>query len=297
MVKKSFGASLSTKQCHSFDLRPVEVIKAAFKDLGLRRFRLMSYWDEIEAKPGVYDFSGLDKQISAIEAFRGEVSLCLGVRQPRWPESHWPSWAQELSPNERNKKLENFIRKTVERYDKSPSIHSYQLENEALNRTFGVNGEFDRRRLRSEFALVRELSDKPIIMTTSNTWGLPLRQPCPDIYGFSLYRIQYHNGAYRRSWVPGWWHPLRAKLIRLTRNRPVFIHELQCEPWGPVSTWEMSSAEQAKSMSLEQLRGNLNYAKQTGLYPIDLWGLEWWYWRKQHGDPAPWKLVKEFLNS
>jgi hypothetical protein len=42
----------------------------------------------------------------------------------------------------------------------------------------------------------------------------------------------------------------------------------------------MNQAEQDKSMSLETFKQNITAGKKTGLYPIDLWGLEWWYWQK-----------------
>jgi hypothetical protein len=52
--------------------------------------------------------------------------------------------------------------------------------------------------------------------------------------------------------------------------------------------------EQFKSMSLDQLKENIRQAKATGLYPIDFWGAEWWYWLKtiQH-DPSIWNVVKQ----
>jgi hypothetical protein len=42
------------------------VLRAAIQDLGVRRFRLMSYWDEHEKTPGDYDFKELDAQIAMI---------------------------------------------------------------------------------------------------------------------------------------------------------------------------------------------------------------------------------------
>jgi hypothetical protein len=85
-------------------------------------------------------------------------------------------------------------------------------------------------------------------------------------------------------------------LIRLTIRKPVFIHELQLEPWGPKGIWDMSLKQQDESMGPAQIAKNLSRARSIRKYPIDLWGGEWWYWRsvKQH-DPSIWKAVADSL--
>ncbi len=282
-IGSRFGASLSIKQCRNFSIDDTKVLHFAIKNLGISRFRLMSYWDEIEPVPGTYNFDYLDAQIRKIAKHGGTVSLCLGVRQPRWPESHWPNWTKKLTKTERNNALFRFIETTVRRYRKNVRIVSWQLENEALLKNFGEYGDFDRRRLRYEYDLVKQLDrSRPIIMTTSTSWGIPLRRPLPDIVGFSYYRITYDKGAYRKSIYQPWVFKLRALLIRLLWNRPCFIHELQAEPWGPKNIWEMDDSSQAKSMSIERLKQNILLSSKTNLYPIDLWGLEWWYWLHKH---------------
>ena len=184
----------------------------------------------------------------------------------------------------------------IKRYSARKSVISWQLENEALNRGFGLNGNFDRQRLNLEMDQLRSLSVKPVIMSTSNTWGIPIRKPRPDIFGFTLYRIQYSKNGYKRSKLPIIWYKARAFLIKLITRKNCFIHELQMEPWGPKGTQNLSRSEQEKSMSHKQLKFNLEFARKTNLFPIDLWGGEWWYWRKvKFNDQEAWKLVKELL--
>src|SRR3954468_12013319 len=91
-----FGVSFSIKQCHNFDIDPRETLDWLIKEAGFRRFRLMSYWNEHERERGKFEFKELDWQVEAISRAGGEISLCLGVKQPRWPESHWPDWALKL---------------------------------------------------------------------------------------------------------------------------------------------------------------------------------------------------------
>lgn len=295
-----WGVSFSQKQCRDFGLDCTETLRWLIHDMGFRRFRLMSYWDEHEKEQGEYDFSKLDKQIYQVEEAGGRITLCLGVRQPRWPESHWPQWALKLPKTERYIALEKYIQIVVERYKSHAAVVSYQLENEALNRSFGLNGDFDRQRLRSEFNLVRERDpSRPTIMTTSNSWGLPFRWPVPTIIGFSLYRVMYLQNRYTYSKLPIWTYNLRGFIAKYILRRTSFIHELQAEPWGPKAIWEMSTSEQDKSMSTKQLEQNISLAKKTRLYPIDLWGGEWWYWRaKNHHDTEPmFAVLKQLLGA
>lgn len=294
-----FGVSFSAKQCRNFKLDSAETLTWLVEEAGFRRFRLMSYWNEHEKSPGKYDFAELDKQIEIIAKAGGVVTLCLGARQPRWPENHWPNWAWELPKQQRSAALLKYIEVVVSRYKTQKCIISYQLENEALLKSFGERPEVDRARLRQEFKLVRTLDpSRPIIMSTSTSWGIPIRRPIPDIVGFSYYQVLYSSAkkkyttAFHKPWLDRW----RKFLIKLIHRKPSFIHELQLEPWGPTAIWKMSSTEQAKSMGVEQIAQNVSLAKKVQANPIDLWGGEWWYWRHKQGDKEIWQAVKESIS-
>ncbi len=288
------GASFSVPYAQYLGFEPKACLKAAMTDLGVKRFRLMSYWNRLEPKQGKYDFRELDWQIDLAEKHGAEVTLCLGLRQPRWPENHWPDWALKLPEDEWQTALLSFIEEVVKRYQKRDAIISYQLENEALNRSFGENGNFDRERLKREFELVKALDPyHPVIMTTSNSWGIPLFGPRPDLYGFSLYRHMYKNGKYTSTRLKPWFFRFRAGLIRLLQWRRTFIHELQAEPWGPKGIPDMTIKEQFKSMSPLHVEEAVKFAEGTNLYPIDIWGLEWWYWLKiKHKKPTIWNYMR-----
>lgn len=289
-----FGASFSVKYCRELGIDPQNCLSAALKDLGVRHLRLMSYWDEHEAAQGTYDFSELDWQFELTAKYGAKVSLCLGLRQPRWPESHWPAWAKTLPAKEWQASLLAFIEAVMLRYRNHPSLISWQLENEARLKRFGQDGDFDRYRLKAEFKRVKQLDKQhPVIMTTSDSWGIPFFKPTPDMYAFSIYRYFYDRGAYRHASRRPQFYTLRAQLIRLFKRRPVCIHELQAEPWGPGATVHMPLDEQLSAMSLERVKEAVEYARATTLLPADVWGLEWWYYlRKIHTLPEIWEYMR-----
>jgi hypothetical protein len=295
---QKFGVSFSIKQCRNFGINPHETLRWLIEEAGFRRIRLMSYWNEHEQKQGEYNFDELDWQVRMAEENGCLITLCLGARQPRWPENHWPDWVWKGPKQWRTEELLAYIKVVVQRYKDRDVITSYQLENEALLESFGRRPEVDRRRLRQEFKLIKELdASKPIIMTTSTSWGIPFRRPIPDIVGFSYYRILYGGGKYHHAFHFPTLDKLRAVAIKLLHRKPSFIHELQLEPWGPTAIWKMNIPEQDKSMSAAHIQKNIRLAKKTGLYPIDLWGGEWWYWRLKHvHDPSIWLAVQKEIS-
>lgn len=288
-----FGASLSSKACAGFGIEPSKVLVGGLKDLGIKRYRLMTYWDECEAQQGVYDFSAVHILVRMIEKHGGEVTLCVGLRQPRWPECHGPAWLGSSQESLKDKVLQ-FLERAVAEFDNYTSVKSYQLENEALNRGIGTCTNFSRKRLRSEFRLLSSITKKPIIMSTSNSWGIPIIGPIPDEVGISLYRHQWgpHGLSVRhRSAI---FVRVRAMVIRNLLRRPVFCHELQLEPWGPVGTQDLPDAQQRQLMNSLLAEQAIEYARSCSMQTVDMWGLEWWYWRRvQHSDPEMWSTIKE----
>lgn len=283
---------------------PQETLDAIIHDLGVRQFRFTSYWNEIEPARGTYDFSQLDWQMQAAEKAGATVSLAIGLRQPRWPECHAPSWIDTTAPRAAwQPALERYITAVIERYKDSPSLASYQLENEFFN-TFGDCHNFDRARLSDELALVRKLDPKhPVIISRSNNYaGLPLRQPLPDIHGISVYRKVYSPWirGYATYPFPSWYYAFLAGAQQIITNKPSIIHELQTEPWPPrgQSIPDTPLAEQNKTFNAKQLEANVTFAKQTGIRHIDLWGAEYWYYRKQilH-DPSVWNEAKQIYST
>jgi hypothetical protein len=298
----SYGVSFSKERSEELGLDWKANFTALLDDLKIKHYRLMSYWNEHEAERGVFDFSSLDWQMDEAAKRGATVSLAIGLRQPRWPECHEPEWAKTIGGNEWKQALYAYMEKVVARYKNHPALVSWQLENEAVNNWFGICTSVDRERLVEESNLVKAWDpNHKVQMSLSDQHGLPLGQPVPDEYGFSVYRIIWNSNFWPNTYLyyptPIWYHRLRALVIQLIQHRPIFIHELQMEPWGPHDTKFLSIEEQDKSMSIEQIPRVFRFARQTGIKDIDLWGGEWWYWRKiKFNDPSVWETVRQELN-
>lgn len=295
------GATFVPRYARYFDLEPQDTLRAMFDDLGLRNIRLVSYWSEIEASEGNYDFRELDWQFEMAKEYDVKVSLALGLRQPRWPECHMPKWAMEIPKSEWQPKLESFIAAVVNRYKDNPQLESYQLENEYFLTVFGECKDFDRDRLVKEFNLVKKLDPhhKLIVSMSNNAIGTPIGQPVPDEWAISVYKRVWDKTLTKRYFeypIPAWYYAFRAGFVQLTRGHNSFIHELQTEAW-PAADQGIKDAtieEQNKSLDARRLKDRIKYGEATGMRKVDMWGVEWWYWRKEKkNDPSLWNVGKE----
>lgn len=280
---------------------PKETMQAMIDDLGVKHFRLVSYWEDIEPSPGQYDFSELDWQFEKAVAAGADVSLSIGLRQPRWPECHMPDWTKTMAKDEWYPHLKVFMQKVIEHYKANPALQDYQLENEFFLKVFGECPDFSRDRLIDEYQFVKSLDDtRPVIVSRSNNWvGVPINEPTPDDYAVSVYkRVWDHVFTHRyvEYPYPAWYYGFYAGASKILQGRDMYIHELQAEPWPPKgSDIRTTSIEELyKSLNPERLRDRFRYGEATGMKQIDLWGAEWWYSMKvTRDDPSLWNVARE----
>ncbi len=295
------GVTFIPKYARYLDLNPKETLTAMIDDLGFRNLRLVSYWSEHEKQEGQYNFDELDWQMDMAKSRGVKVSLAIGLRQPRWPECHMPAWAEKLPKSEWEPKLKDYIKVVVERYRNHPALASYQLENEYFLKAFGICPDHSRQRLVDEYKLVKSLdTDHPVVVSMSNNAiGTPTYAPTPDAWAVSIYKRVWDKTITKRYFeypIPAWYYAFRAGWTEFTRGRDVFIHELQAEAWTPedLGIKETPSQEQDKSMNATRLHHRFEYGRATGMRKIDLWGAEWWYWRKtKRNDPSLWNAARE----
>lgn len=295
------GVTFIPRYARFYELDPQETLQAIIDDLHPQHFRLVSYWDDIEAIPGVYNFEELDWQFQKVQASGAKVSLAIGLRQPRWPECHMPLWAAGMDKSEWYPHLKTFMSKVIERYKDHPALESYQLENEFFMTVFGICPDHSRERLVDEYTYVKTLdTDTPVIVSRSNNWvGIPYNEPRADQFAISVYKRVWDKTITKRYFeypLPAWFYATLAGAGELVTGRDMIVHELQAESWLPEGFDMRTSSleEQNKSLNAERLKDRFEYGRATGMRTIDLWGVEWWYWRMvKRGDPSLWNVAKE----
>lgn len=295
-----FGTTFVPNYARYFELDPKETLQAMIHELGIKRFRLVSYWNVHEPQPDEYDFSELDWQFDMVEAAGGEVSLAIGLRQPRWPECHGPDWAMAKTVPEWTEDLKEYMGKVIDRYKDHPSLVEYQLENEYFLSVFGECPDFSRERLIDEAAYVRSQDPDTtlVISRSNNAIGFPVGEPQPDKTALTVYKRVWDKTLTKRYFeypFPAWFYSFLAGGGEILTGNDLFIHELQTEAWLPegMSMKTASIEELYKSLSPERLEARMEYGVATGMRTIDLWGVEWWYHMKEKRNaPEIWETAK-----
>ena len=293
------GVTFIPSYAEYYDLDPKQTMRAMIDELNIKQFRLVSYWNKYEAEQGKYDFTNLDWQFKYAEDAGAKVSLAIGLRQPRWPECHMPTWAANMPKDQWQIELKNYMEVVIDRYKTSPALESYQLENEFFMDVFGICPDHSRDRLIDEYNFVKlQDSSHPVIISRSNNAiGLPIGKPTPDEFGISIYKRVWDKNITKRYFeypFPAWFYGFLAGAGKIVTGKDMIIHELQAEPWAPTETKAASLKEQDKSLNPERLRGRFTYGEATGMREMYLWGAEWWYWRKvKFGDTAIWDTARK----
>ncbi len=235
--EQKLGVSFIPDYAASLGVDPQQTMDS-LTGIGVKNFRFVSYWSDIERTPGQYDFSQLDWQFEKAEAADAKVILTLGLRQPRWPECHIPDWAANEPREVWQPQLLNVMTAVVERYKDSPSLDRYQVENEYFLKGFGSCTDFSRDRLVTEYNLVKSLDPKHgiIVARSNNALGFPVGAPTPDEYSISVYKRVWDAGVTRRYLeypFPAWFYAYIAGTQKIFQHRDMIVGELQAEAWPP----------------------------------------------------------------
>lgn len=305
-VPTQLGVTFIPQYATYLDVDPKETFAAILGDLEPTHVRLVSYWNSIEKTRGVYDFSQLDWQMEMAKDAGVNVSLAIGLRQPRWPECHMPTWQLNQPKDVWYPELKKVMTATVERYRDHPALDSYQLENEFFLSVFGECPDFSRDRLIDEFNMVKSLDgNTPVIISRSNNAiGFPINEPTPDVFGVSVYKRVWDKNITKRYVeypFPAWFYGFLAGGGKLISGKELVIHELQAEAWTPdgYNIKTAPTSELKKSMNPERLANRFEYGRATGMKRIDAWGVEWWYAMKvNRGEPGLWEVaIDQFQQS
>lgn len=297
----TYGMSFNTPYARELGLNWREMYDAILDDLQVRHLRLAAHWPMIEPASNIYNFEELDYQIERAEEVGATVILAVGRRLPRWPECHVPAWASQLTKTERQAAQLDYLEQVIYRYQNSPAVVMWQVENEPFLSAFAYDhcGELDVDFLDTEIALVHKLDPiRPILVTDSGnlgTWSGAYTRG--DVFGTSVY-VYFWNpelGQFRTV-LPAWAYRVKEKLAAtFYGQKPSILIELSAEPWllEPVSDVPLET--QFTRMNLQKFEDILTYASATRFDTQYLWGAEWWYWLMLQGHPEMWERGKKLF--
>jgi hypothetical protein len=296
-----WGVTFSHRYAQYLGLDWRQLYLDMLNDLQPKKLRLMTYWEDIESVRGEYNFSVAAEMLDEAGRRNIEVILVVGHKQPRWPECHHPAWYNDLPQAERDKAQLTMVRNVVNYYKQFDAIKMWQVENEALF-SFGYNcPPTDKELVTAQMQIVRELDDRPILLTDSGEFGrwLPTASLQPDVFGSTMYRV-VHNPkfGYFKYPLPSQFFRVKAGLFKTFYDIPIIGVELQAEPWFADDMFQTPLETHYALMNPKILEEYAEYARQAGFGQNYLWGVEWWYWLAQkHGDWGMWQAGKNVLNS
>ncbi len=310
--KINWGVNFSQKHSQNLGLDWKENYLALLDDMGVKNLKISVHWDLLEPKKDEYYFDDMDWQIDKAEEKGAKILLVIGMKTGRWPECHIPDWAKGIAQSEQQKEILEMLEKTILRYRENNSILFWQVENEPFF-PFGECTWVDKEFLKKEIALVKALDEqeRPVIISDSGEGSFWLQAArFGDIVGTTMYKnvwfsipnfLKKKMGGFGQQWgmyihypFPPTFYWRKAKYIEKIFNKKVMVVEFQAEPWGPKLLYDSPLEEQKKTMNLEQLRKNIDFAKRTGFDTFYLWGGEWWYWLKEkQGQPEIWNEARQ----
>ena len=296
-----YGMSFNTLYAEELNLDWKEAYDAILNELGVRHLRLAAHWPMVEPINDVYNFAELDYQIERAEEVGAEVVFAVGRRLPRWPECHIPKWTSEISIEEQQQELLDYITLVVNRYKDSPAITYWQIENEPYLEVFAKEhcGEFDESFFEREVAHFRSLDDtRPFLITDSGNlgrWTGPYKHG--DAFGTSVY-VHFWNpelGQFRTV-LPPWFYRVKESVVALMYGeKETMLIELAAEPWLLEPITQVDIETQYSRMDLKKFEDILTYAEDTRYEKQYLWGAEWWYWLHKQGHSEIWERGKELF--
>jgi hypothetical protein len=275
-----------------------ETYLAVLDDLKPKSIKIPVYWEDVESQRGRYHFEDYDWMYKEARNRGVKVVFVVGRKVPRWPECHAPKWANNDAPVDRKEDILKYIKKTVDHYDKKEYLAMWQVDNEPFLPFGECPDSFSADFLNREIETVRAAdSIHKIMITDSGELSLWVKAAkLGDVFGTTMYRVIWRKPlGYFKYPLPPVFFWLKANIVHLFYpEKPIIGCELQGEPWGPKLIPGLTLEEQFKSMSIDQLKENINYAKKVGLPQNYLWGSEWWYWLKtKQGHPEFWEEVKK----
>ena len=299
------GVTFSSKYAIELGLDPKDVFDAMTDELGIKKVRLVAYWDEIEGVQDSYDFSDLDWQMEKAQEKNLDVIFTLGRRVPRWPECHTPDWVYKITEQQMQEEFLVYMKEVVNRYKEYDVIKIWQVENEPFLTVYvpeKCGTDVDKDFFEREIELVRSLDEKnrPILTTDSGNLGLWSNSyKRGDLFGstFYVYLANETVGGFKTIVNHNFYNAKRVLMTMLHGKKPVYLIETSMEPWLTKPIPEVPIEEQLVYMNIERLSETIESASKVRFDEQYLWGVEWWYYLRENGHPEIWDFLKKELFS
>lgn len=314
------GTTFSQLQCRYLELD----YRSAFRQicqLGFKRIRLCSYWNELEPQDNQFDFTSLDWLLEESDRQGVEVVLAVGMKVPRWPEFHFPDWlsdryetgAGKLPLDQRSPAVADYglrFLETVVRHARDAAALTYwQVENEPFTRLAITGGRFlSDDFVRSEVDRVRQLAlpNHKILLTGSI--ALPFADDAEDqaafeaclamadAVGINVYnKVPIGQSRYYVEPQAAFWQTLHDWQTQIQlRRKEAWIAEAQAEPWEPNQLVAIKGINHPSS-SPQQAIDLVQKLVALGYRSILLWGCEYWYWHAQQGRSVWWDGMRQLI--
>ncbi len=313
------GTTFSQLQCKYLGLDFRETFRAV-QTMGFDVIRLCSYWNEIQTEKTTFDYSSIDWLLNASADADWEIILSVGMKSPRWPEFHFPTWiVNSYDTNRSDVPLDaipglgdealHYINRLVEHTGRCPGIKYWHIENESLNRAPVAAGRFlSANFLGSEIDLVRQHInpsqrilltfgvDPPFAIQSAEQMLTPIL-PKVDAVGFDVYaKVPTGFGFfdYVEAQPPLWANLKRWKSFVKGNAKQSLITESQAEPWEPnrvvaIDSRSYTSSDPGRAVRLSSRLASLDFDT------VSLWGCEYWYWQKKMGNDEWWDTVTDYI--
>ena len=295
-----FGISFNHNHAESMGLDWREVYTDMLEELKPEYIRIAAMWSEVEREKGVYDFEKVDWMMQKAQENNAKVVLVVGQKAPRWPECHVPGWINDDGETGAREHLFGYIEQTVNRYKDNSALEFWQVENEPFIKfRFGECSKYREDYVVEEIQFVRDRdANHPIILTDSgelSSWRKAIKYA--DYFGTTLYRVvrQPDGGIFDYDWMPPAVYRFKAMLWGQEIDK-MFVSELQAEPWFETTVHETPWERQKELMNPDKFAANVAYATSVGFEENYFWGVEWWYWARQHGYPEMWEAAKKLMS-
>ncbi len=288
-----YGVSFAPSQCRFFELDP-ELVLTKLLAAGFRLFRISCNWNQIEKRPGEYDFSEIEWQLNMIASEGGKAIVTVGMKAQRYPEYYIPSFYKDGFDQAEAfiRSLDAFLTATMKRLMTQQCIIAWQVENEPLDPSGPKQQSISPELLQREVKLVRSIdnSHRQIMVNlwgnsiaTRDSWRNLLEMSGIDQIGLDIYPRVWRSNKLARFFLGSYAAPEFSpeQFARLTAQaqqagKQLFLAELQAEPWEQGDYRQLAKTP---SMDFDQILENVQSYSLPSYNYILLWGAEYWVWK------------------